>query len=177
MGGIGATGPADLPHLTTFAHGLNVTQHVTEADLKALDGFFAGGMAPVLAGHGIDTLSVGAAKLDFDDVSALLDAGLNFAASDDIGFVDADVAGTALASHGITLDDLAKLGADSVDANVGQTDTIGIDAKAGLTADNLAEELAKLVAKFHGQEVFAAQDEVTPARRRQCGWLVSRTRC
>ncbi len=160
MGGIGATSPADLPNLTKFAAGLNVTQHVTQADLVALDGF--AGAAPVLAGHNIDTLSVegGAANLNLDDVSALLEAGLNFAASDNISFVDVDVTGTALADHGITLDDLANLGIDSVDVHVGQMDTIGIDAKDGLTADNLAEELTKLVEKFQGQ-VFAAQDEVT----------------
>ncbi|WP_169929008.1 hypothetical protein [Macromonas bipunctata] len=149
-----------MPNLTKFAAGLNVTQHVTQADLVALDGF--AGAAPVLAGHNIDTLSVegGAANLNLDDVSALLEAGLNFAASDNISFVDVDVTGTALADHGITLDDLANLGIDSVDVHVGQMDTIGIDAKDGLTADNLAEELTKLVEKFQGQ-VFAAQDEVT----------------
>ena len=74
--------------------------------------------------------------------------------------MDADVTGTVLADHHITLDDLANLGIDSVDVHVGEMDTIGIDAKDGLTADNLAEELTKLVEKFQGQ-VFAAQDEVT----------------
>ncbi len=77
----------------------------------------------------------------------------------------ADVAGTALASNGIDLDDLGNLGVDSVDVNVGTADTIGIDANtgmgsAGMDAESLGNALADLVEKFQGQ-VFATEDEVT----------------
>ncbi|MDD2535456.1 MAG: hypothetical protein PHW78_02650, partial [Macromonas bipunctata] len=163
MGGVGVASLANLESLSTgFASGLNVTQHVTQADVAALGGL--GGMASTLAGKGVDTLSVGEATLGLGDVSALLDAGLNFAASDNISFV-ADVAGTALASNGIDLDDLGNLGVDSVDVNVGTADTIGIDANtgmgsAGMDAESLGNALADLVEKFQGQ-VFATEDEVT----------------
>ena len=163
MGGVGAATLADLQNTSIKLGGnLQVTQHVTQADLTSLGGF-AGGMGTALSNNGVDTLSVGDATLGLDDVSALLDAGLNFAASNNISFVD--VAGTALASNGIDLDDLGNLGVDSVDVNVGTADTIGIDANtgmgsAGMDAESLGNALADLVEKFQGQ-VFATEDEVT----------------
>ena len=152
-----------------FASNLDTTIALNVADLAGYSGGLTGWSAATadLANVGIDTISVGTADVSLDDISALISSGLDFAANDNISFIDASVVdGTLMASHDITLDELANLGIDTVDANnLDTTNEIHIVAGGGVHdgMDNSAFETAlqAILDKFEGaKDIFAANDTV-----------------
>jgi hypothetical protein len=147
-----------------FASQLDVTAHVIPADLVAAGGWNA--LAPALSEAGIDHVSVGIADISLSDVSALISAGLDFVAIDNIGLIDPNVANpVAMDDNHITLDQLGSLGVDTVDAHVATPDVIALHAgggviETGMTDAGLESALQDILAKFDAP-VFDSNDEVT----------------
>ena len=150
----------------SFASNLDVTVSVSPTDLTAYSIGSGGwiGVTTDLAAIGVDTISVGTADVSLADISALISSGLNFAATDNISLVDPNVEGTLMAGSGITLNDLADLGIDTIDAHVNVIDTIKIvaggEVAANMSSADLEKALSDILAKFHGV-VFADQDNVS----------------
>jgi hypothetical protein len=175
-GGLGNFSSSSLSALAAGGFGFTSNLDVTAGGLSVadLDGYSGGWNAATTALHaiGVDTISVGEASVSLDDISALISSGLDFAAADNISLIDSSVEGTLLAgSHGaISLDDLANLGIDTVDADGSAENTFkllaGNTVSAGTTSADLETALRDILDKFDStgdftKEVFANQDNVS----------------
>jgi hypothetical protein len=175
-GGLGNFSSSSLSALAAGGFGFTSNLDVTAGGLSVadLDGYSGGWNAATTALHaiGVDTISVGEASVSLDDISALISSGLDFAAADNISLIDSSVEGTLLAgSHGaISLDDLANLGIDTVDADGSAENTFkllaGNTVSAGTTSVDLETALRDILDKFDStgdftKEVFANQDNVS----------------
>jgi hypothetical protein len=159
-GGVGSLGD----NLLTFAESLDVTVGLSTTDISTYTGNWSD-MATDLSGMGVDMISVGGeADISLSDVAALISEGLSFAATDDINLVVTSVEGTTMGGH--SLQDLADLGVDTVEDNLGEVNTINLSAgdtvTDGMTDADLEQALSDILANFDSTStVFEEQDEVT----------------
>ncbi len=171
-GGFGNFTSAHLATLAAggFANNLDVTLGgLSSSDLTNYSASISGmagwsGATTDLVAIGVDIISVGTDDVSLDDIAALISSGLDFAAADNISLIDADIEGTLMAGGGISLDDLADLGIDTVDADTGAAGNIKLAAGDTVTdemsSSDLESALADILAKFDGA-VFAEQDNVS----------------
>ncbi len=172
-GGLGNNAALTALAAGGFGFGNNLDVTLGGLNAAALDNYSGGagalagwsGATTDLAAIGVDTISVGTADVSLDDISALISSGLDFAGADNISFIDASVEGTLMAGgHGITLDDLADLGIDTIDADADAVNTFtlvaGGDVADAMSSVDLEKALADILAKFDGA-VFADEDLVS----------------
>lgn len=153
--------------LVTFADSLDVTLHLPAANVAQFS--TAGAAAEKLVASGIDHLcATDDAVLDLADVTALITAGLDFAAGSMVTLdLDADVAATALLGDGDpSLADLGHLGIDSVHVTDGEDVValqVGGNVADEMETDDLEAAIQDVLAKFAASEapVFDEADEVT----------------
>jgi hypothetical protein len=158
LGALGST-DWDLSALNAFAFdsSLDVTLAATADEFAQLD-------LVALRNAGVDHLDIvgsgndsGSVTINLNDTISLLDLAIGFAGNDQVTLSISD--GTSLASHDVSLKDLADLGIDSVHTQGAISYTVSAFDENENQA-NLSD-LSELLARFETHGVFENDDPVT----------------